>query len=51
VLFGAQLELDVEEARGPRGVMGAAGSVGPESVVGGCSIVQAGCPVALTKVV
>jgi len=36
MLFGALLKLDVEEALGVRGVMGAAGSVRAGSVVGGC---------------
>jgi len=51
VLFGALLKLDVEEALGPGGVMGGAGSVGAETVVGGNSVVRAACSVALTRVV
>jgi len=50
VLFGALLKLDVEEALGARGVTGAAGSVGAGIVVGGPSVVQGACSVALTKV-
>jgi len=36
VLFGALHKLEVEEGLGAGGVMGAAGSVGAGSVVGGC---------------
>ena len=35
LLFGALLKLDVEEALGPGGVTGAAGSVGTGSIVHG----------------
>jgi len=50
MLFGALLELEVEEARSAGGVTGAAGSVGAGSVVGGCSVGRATCSVALTGV-
>ena len=51
MLFGALIELDVEEAMGAGGVTGAAGSVGAGSMVGGCSVVRAACSVALTEAV
>jgi len=51
VLFVALLKLEVEEALGAWGVTAAAGSVGAGSVVGGCSVVQGACSVALTGVV
>jgi len=51
VLFGAPLKLDIEEALGAGGVMGANGSDGAGKVVGGCLVVRAACPVTLTEVV